>query len=363
MDKKLFRIVLTGGPCAGKTSSLALIYEKFTALGFNVITVHEIATLFYEAGIRFNRENLSLLLETYKNLLNYQIFTEETFLNIARSCDKPSIIIYDRGVMDVSAYLSKEEWKGIIEELSLSAMTLRDTRYDYVFHLVTAANGAEQFYNHKNNARKENIEEARALDIKIMEAWVGHPHLRVINNSGLHEEKKNKVLTEISSIVDSPKPIVAKRKFLVSYATEIPLRYESFDIYQTYLKSDKERELRLRKRGQNGLFIYIYSEKSEPINGQSIETARIIGEPEYTLLLENPDRTRITIHKRRDCFIWRDLYFELDTFIDPHCGMAILIIEHLNDTLPVIIPDFIKIGKEITNDSNYYNYALSLAGE
>ena len=46
-----------------------------------------------------------------------------------------------------------------------------------MFHLVTAAIGAESYYeNNTNSARYETLEEARAVDGKLMEAWVGHPH-------------------------------------------------------------------------------------------------------------------------------------------------------------------------------------------
>lgn len=42
---------------------------------------------------------------------------------------------------------------------------LRDARYDQVVHMMTAANGAEAFYQLDNNpARSEGLELARDLD-------------------------------------------------------------------------------------------------------------------------------------------------------------------------------------------------------
>ena len=38
------RIVLTGGPCAGKTTALVRIIEHFSNLGFKVFTVPEVPT-------------------------------------------------------------------------------------------------------------------------------------------------------------------------------------------------------------------------------------------------------------------------------------------------------------------------------
>jgi hypothetical protein len=41
---------------------------------------------------------------------------------------------------------------------------------------VSAADGAEEFYTGQNNeARYENVTEAKALDKKLINAWVGHP--------------------------------------------------------------------------------------------------------------------------------------------------------------------------------------------
>ena len=47
-----------------------------------------------------------------------------------------------------------------------------------VIHMVTAANGKEEFYSIENHAcRSEGIQQARDRDIKAAEAWVGHPNV------------------------------------------------------------------------------------------------------------------------------------------------------------------------------------------
>ena len=40
------KIVLTGGPCAGKTTAMVRIIEHFTSLGFKVFTIPEIPTIY-----------------------------------------------------------------------------------------------------------------------------------------------------------------------------------------------------------------------------------------------------------------------------------------------------------------------------
>jgi hypothetical protein len=49
---------------------------------------------------------------------------------------------------------------------------------------VTAADGALKFYTTENNeARYETVEQAIELDKKLINAWVGHPHFCIVQNS------------------------------------------------------------------------------------------------------------------------------------------------------------------------------------
>jgi hypothetical protein len=38
-----------------------------------------------------------------------------------------------------------------MDELEMNILEMRDTRYEAIIHLVTAADGAEEFYASKNN--------------------------------------------------------------------------------------------------------------------------------------------------------------------------------------------------------------------
>ena len=50
------------------------------------------------------------------------------------------------GAMDCAAYLPKDDWGLILKNMNLNEIDIRDSRYDCVIHLTTAANGAEEFY-------------------------------------------------------------------------------------------------------------------------------------------------------------------------------------------------------------------------
>jgi len=46
----LTRILLTGGPCAGKSTALAAISQDLTQLGYKVLVVPEAATIIMKGG-------------------------------------------------------------------------------------------------------------------------------------------------------------------------------------------------------------------------------------------------------------------------------------------------------------------------
>ena len=68
---------------------------------------------------------------------------EDTFTELARNENLPSVLFCDRGLMDGSAYVAEELWQAVLDEIGMSPMQLRDKRYDAVIHMVTAADGAD----------------------------------------------------------------------------------------------------------------------------------------------------------------------------------------------------------------------------
>lgn len=352
-------IVLTGGPCAGKTTALAKITQYFTYRGFAVYTQPEAATLFNQSGVNFLTNDKSLFFESEKQLLSFQLHTEECFRKMAGKADKPAIIVYDRGVMDNAAYMSNEMWQALLDEMGLNDVDVRDKRYDAVLHLCTAAKGAEKFYTCENNSsRTENIEQAIILDDKIITAWTGHPHLRVIPNRGTFEDKLNAVLVEISSILGIPEPIEMERKFLVDVIGDIPDSRE-MDIFQTYLVERNDEESRIRKRGENGHYAYFLTTKKFITSNQRIEVERQITPAEYIDLMNTANPEKQTIHKLRRCFVWDNRYYELDTFISPKLSHCLLEIEDVAEDESISFPPFLKVIEEVTDKPEYYNTNIS----
>lgn len=111
--------------------------------------------------------------------------------------DKDVVILIDRGLLDGCAYVSEENWQALLDDMNCNLPMLRDNRYDAILHMVTAADGAEQFYSSINNvARYESHEEAREKDQKLREAYMGHSRWMLIDNKGKDFDSKIKTVKE-----------------------------------------------------------------------------------------------------------------------------------------------------------------------
>ena len=174
----IYRVCLTGGPCAGKTTALATLTDHLTTKGFKVLLVPEAATMMMKGGCFIQTHKMTLMDQVRFQVLimKLQMCLEDNFLENALESDSPTVILCDRGVMDGQAYTTNQVWQALLDETHWSTIQLRDRRYEAVIHMVTAADGAAKFYSDANNeARYESVEEAIALDRKLINSYVGHP--------------------------------------------------------------------------------------------------------------------------------------------------------------------------------------------
>ena len=359
------KIVLTGGPCAGKTTALVRVIEHFNSRGFKVFCIPEVPTIYSLAGWNYLTPNRQLYFEGERAILETQLALEDHFMRLASVCAKPVLIVCDRGAMDISAYIAPEEWDSICGAAGTNSNVLRE-RYDAVLHLVSAADGAEQYYTTATNstryekADEEGLRIARELDKKVIKAWTGHPHLRVINNHDDFERKMQRVLREISNVLGLPQPVTEERKYLVEVTGQLPETIDS-DILQTYLVSEPGAEIRLRRRSwPSGKVVNVHNTKKRTAPGEQIETERQVENALYESLLQQADPYRQSISKLRQSFIWKGQYFELDTYRGPLQGLVILETKGIADAEDVNFPPFIRVIKEITGNKEYYNYNLAL---
>lgn len=362
MNKNIWKFVITGGPCSGKTTALSIIEQELNSRGYYTLIIPETATELISCGIRPFGGSLDIF-DFQKILFEKQLNKEELYEKVAQMLPAENIIIiHDRGLMDNKSYITNQQFEELLENFSLNFIETLD-RYDAVFHLVTAANGAEDFYTLANNAaRTEKPEEARRLDNLGIQNWTGHQHFRVIDNSTDFKCKMDRLMREIYSALGDPIPIEIEKKYLIKKPNlEILLNHVSFtvvDIVQTYLKSTNNIELRVRQRGQNGNFSYYLTEKREINSLKRAECEKKISEKDYIHYLSNMDVSLTPIVKKRVCFVYRSQYFELDLF-EFSDSLAIMEIELTDENTSVELPEFIDVIKEVTDDSNYRNYMIA----
>lgn len=360
------RIVMTGGPCAGKTTIMSHLHQALENRGYKVFIVPESATELIANGIHTGQH---LSAADFQSLLVEKQISKEVIYEKAAAKYKPEkvVILYDRGMMDFRAYVTPAEAEEIMRRNDLT-FEAAFKRYDAVIHLVTAADGALAHYESgegsNNAARSESPEEAITVDRRTLHAWLGHPHLRIFRNTGNFEDKKRAVMKEVFAVLGEPIPKEIERKFLIrkptpeqiaglaDVVTEIP-------IVQTYLKRiepDVERRIRQRGSRERG-FSFYYTEKSDICSGERYEREREITLAEYAELLTQADTTLHQIIKTRYCFCYEGRSFELDLF--PFSDEFALLEVELNDLAEDVAFPPLDIVREVTEDVRYQNYVLA----
>ena len=208
------KIVITGGPCAGKTTALSWIQNEFTKRGYRVLFIPETATELISGGVA--PWTCGSNADYQEGQVHLQLEKEGVFEKAAATMDADKIlIICDRGVLDNKAYMNDGEWTEVLNRLGLNEISLRDT-YDAVFHLVTAAKGAQEAYTLANNvARYETVEQACEMDDRLIAAWTGHPHLRIIDNSTDFQKKLERLIAEMASFLGDREPFEIEIKYLI----------------------------------------------------------------------------------------------------------------------------------------------------
>jgi predicted ATPase len=186
---RVVRVVLTGGPCGGKSSVLSHLMRTACDAGYDVLVVPETATIMFNGGVQVPASEADVV-NFQAQLMRVQLASERAFTSIAERTGHPTIIVMDRGLLDGKGYLPKPEmWEQILTKHGVTEEYLLK-RYDAIVHLVSSADGAEAHYKwgnvHDDDGRavfrRENAEQARELDAKMRACWEAHPEHHVIGN-------------------------------------------------------------------------------------------------------------------------------------------------------------------------------------
>ncbi len=375
MKNGVKEIVITGGPCSGKTEGIAFVKKRLEKTGWRVFAAREKATDVILGGVcdlqELAKKDPQKYLELQKAILQWQLDDARNTRKLADIFqDEPRVILYDRGPQDNDAYVPRGVFKGFLKELGLSA---KETCFDFdaVIHMVTAADGAEQHYNLGNPARSEkDLQDVRDLDARTIAAYIGHPHLYIIDNSTGWNGKLDRLFRAVLWTLGIPKPVEIERKFLIEnfYNRTIPTPFGVEMIGQIYIDIPDRGfrgvsgESRIRKiTRDNCMYFYYLAQKIGEASFVRSERELEIGGPDFSFLTRYAASSRMPIAKIRYYFVYKYQYFSLDFFLEPLWarGLCLLEIELIDENDRVELPPFLNIVKEVTNDPEYTNSEIA----
>lgn len=182
------KIVITGGPCAGKSSIVTSLKKEF---GDSIITIPESATLLLAGGFPLPGKDLDLSddwqYSFQKSVYQLQRSLEEVYALMAQK-KGVKLILCDNGLPSAAAYMPG----GLTEFINLFGVDLSKEfeSYHTIIHLETVAIAYPERYGCYNNEnRYTSRENAIKHDNLIKDIWSEH-HNRFILNSELALEDK-----------------------------------------------------------------------------------------------------------------------------------------------------------------------------
>eukprot|EP00929_Paragymnodinium_shiwhaense_P112479 TRINITY_DN80737_c0_g1_i1.p1 TRINITY_DN80737_c0_g1~~TRINITY_DN80737_c0_g1_i1.p1 ORF type:complete len:444 (+),score=104.13 TRINITY_DN80737_c0_g1_i1:71-1402(+) len=248
-------IVLTGGPCSGKSTMLALIRDRLSKRGMQVITVPEYATHFWANSEGFQGYWVATEQEESLQdiLMRYQVMQENMFHEYAALNRKQAVLLMDRGVMDQKVFCSSDKiWSSALSKNNVTEEQLL-SRYDMVMHLGTCAKKGEYEWGPGSNnpGRYHSPDEAAKTDDRCKEVYEKHRQLRIVPHSQSFEDKVEQVMKYLEDALGVDGLAGKRQRVAVkvkSFPAEILASSNAFVITSTYL--DQALQLSVRRRRQ-----------------------------------------------------------------------------------------------------------------
>lgn len=178
------RIVVTGGPGAGKTAVLELARRDLCK---HVEVLPESARIVFGGGFPRRHDDLGL-----RGVQRAIFHVQDQLERMGPEAPGATTLLCDRGTLDGLAYWPGS-WDDYFAELGTS-MPLELARYAAVIHLRVpdGHNGYK-----KDALRRESEREAGEIDARLVEVWAGHPRRVFIESTADFVRKAQRALALI----------------------------------------------------------------------------------------------------------------------------------------------------------------------
>ena len=186
------KIVITGGPCSGKTEIMSLLGDTRPDLQ----CVPEVASIVIgQLNIKPKKE----INDFFQRLVHdTQSLFEETSLQYA-VIEGRSGLVLDRGLPDGAAYFDGgvSEYQTVLR----TSMEHEYSRYRLVICLDVAPEDIYQLKKANNITRSETYVEACEKGRRVCRVWQNHPNFIFVSNDGGWDEKVRKVKEAIDKVL------------------------------------------------------------------------------------------------------------------------------------------------------------------
>ncbi len=178
------KVVLTGGPCAGKTTIAEVLGKAFAE---KLVVVPEAASLLTRGGFPRWPE------ATAKSGFQFAVYHSQLAMEKAfAGHTATSLFLLDRGTLDGAAY-----WPGGPADFFPSMGTSEAAelaRYHRVIYLESASQDDYDLHRRQNPARTEEWAQAKRLDDITRAIWSRHPRVSMVKNQPSFADKVFAVL-------------------------------------------------------------------------------------------------------------------------------------------------------------------------
>lgn len=211
MENRLPRIVITGAPGAGKTTTVNTLRKE---LGHIMLCAPEVATpLITHLDITPDKPggDFTPHPKFQKAMYKIQKSFEELSEDVARYTGKKAVL-FDKARVEMAAHvfwdkLSVDEGKKLYEKLFNTTVFEVYKDYDMVLFLELPKKEIYDRIRTNNPARGTSFEEALKVGERVKEVWKDHPNFKMISSHESWEDKLKVIRETISDFIkNNPSP-------------------------------------------------------------------------------------------------------------------------------------------------------------